>query len=73
VSKKPEVLPGNIVRAIVEKTKADNPNPETMIPVAVVLYIQEGGEYSRRYRSKAGTYDLVWETLCNGIQRCRIT
>ena len=40
VSKKPEVLPGKIVCAIVEKTKADNPKPETMIPVTVVLYIK---------------------------------
>ena len=37
VSKKPEVSPGKIVYAIVEKTKADNPKPAMIIPVAVVL------------------------------------
>ena len=42
VSKKPEVLPGKIVCAIVEKMKADNPKPETIIPITVVRYIQEG-------------------------------
>lgn len=39
VSKKPEVFPGKNVRAIVEKRKADSPNPEMTIPVIVDLYI----------------------------------
>ena len=39
-SKKSEVLSGNIVRAIVEKTNADNPRPEITLPVAVDLWIQ---------------------------------
>jgi hypothetical protein len=44
VSKKSEVFPGKIVCAIVEKRKADNPKPDIMIPVTVVLYIQQQGE-----------------------------
>ena len=42
VSKKLEVFPGKIVCAIVEKRKADNPNPATTTPVMVVLYTQKG-------------------------------
>ena len=38
VSKKSEVFPGKIVCAIAEKRKADNPKPETTIPVTVALY-----------------------------------
>jgi hypothetical protein len=73
VSKKPEVFPGKIVCAIVEKIKADNPKPETIIPITVVRYIQERGECGRPCRPRAGTDDLVGETSCNSLERRKIT
>ena len=39
VSKKPEVFTGKMECAIVEKMKADNPKPATIIPVTVVLCV----------------------------------
>ena len=44
VSRKPEVSPRKIVRASVEKRKADNPKPEITIPVAVVLCVEQRDE-----------------------------
>lgn len=73
VSKKPEVFPGKIACAIVEKTNADNPKPEKIIPVTVVLYIQERDEHSQRHRSKIVTDDLVREAFRNGVQCRRVT
>lgn len=73
VSKKSEVFPGNIVCAIAEKRKADNPKPETTIPVTVVLYIQEQGENRQRYGSRDRTDNLIREALRDGVQRRAIT
>lgn len=58
--------------AIVEKMKADNPKPETIIPITVVRYIQERGERGRLCRYKAGTDDLVWEASRNCVERRKI-
>ena len=41
MNRKSEVFPGKIVRAIIEKRKADNPSPEITTPVTEVLYIKE--------------------------------
>ena len=69
VSKKSEVFPGKMTCAIVEKRKADNPKPETTVPVTVALYTQDRGENSQHRGSRIRTHDHVRETFRNGIQR----
>ena len=72
VSKKPEVFPGKIVCATVENTKADNPNPETTIPVTVVLYTQETVS-TVEFVDGIGTDDCAGETFRNSVQRPEIS
>lgn len=68
VSKKPEVFPRKIVRAMVENRKADNPKPEITIAVTVVL-CKRGVSRGNRCGSGVGTDDLIGETFHDNIQR----
>jgi hypothetical protein len=73
MSKKSEIFPGEIVRAMVEKRKADSPKPEITIPVIVVLCIEEKNERSYNNERGAGTDNSIWETFHDNIQRATIT
>ena len=69
VSKKPEVFPGKMACAIVEKMKADNPKPASIVPVTVVLCIQEYGEHNHHHRSRINTDNPAGKTFRDSIQR----
>ena len=73
MSKKSETLPGETVRAIVEKRKAESPKPEITIPVIVVLCIEEKNERSHNGERGARTDNSVRETFHDNIQRATIT
>lgn len=61
------------MRAIAENRKADNPKPETMNPIAVVIYTQEQREGSRCYRARVRTDDFVGEAFGDCINHGGIT